>query len=170
MGGMAVSRWMTPCLLTLIVAGCGDSDTQTVTTTAGDKSASESQPAIYSQAARLKAGSTVRLLKTPTVKVLVTCNDEKADVSVANRRATADAVVSSYEGDTIQPTLDTSRPLVVPMAVPDIQTWTIAPFSAGETQPTTVTVGVRAVEPGTIYDCAVMAQAVSGAPVHSITK
>jgi hypothetical protein len=169
---MALSRWIT-CIgaVTLFASGCGGSDTKTSTTsTRGDGAASDNQQAIYSQGARLQAGKPVELLKTPAVTVVVTCNDKRADVSVANRRATADAVVSSYQGDTIQPTLEPGHPLVVPMAVPDIQTWAIAPFSGGETQPTTVTVAARAVEPGTIYDCAVMAQVVSGPAVGSIAK
>ena len=101
---------------------------------------------------------------------MVTCNDRRADVTVAVKGATSDAVVGSYEGDTIQPTLQPGRPLVVPMAVPDVQTWMIAPFSAGETRPTSVTVSAREIRPGATYDCAAMAQAVSGGAVSSITK
>lgn len=167
---MTPSRWISPCLgLTLALSGCGG-DAKTVTTTDSANRIPSPEPVVYSRGARLAAGSTARLLSTPTLKLLVTCNDQRADVSVAVKGATADAVISSYRGDTIQPELDQGRPLVVPMAVPDIQTWTIAPFSAGETQPTTLTIGARAVDPGTYFDCAVMAQAVIGGKVSSITK
>ena len=166
---MALLRVILGCvLLALAWSGCGDESGGETTATTTEDAAAGGERTVYSQAARLKSGQT-DLLDTPTMKVIVSCGRDKLDVSVEVKGATADAIVASYEGDIIQPTLDPKKPLLVPMNMPDIQTWTVAPFSAGETRPTVLTVSARKLEPGTIYNCGVMAQAVSGEAVPSIT-
>ena len=154
--------------LALVLAGCGNDD-KTATVTVTDYARDKSSPVVYSQGARLEAGLTAQL-DTPTIRIVITCGKKRVDVSVEARKTTSDAVIASSRGDAIQPELTPGQPLVVPMSVPDIQTWTISPFSAGETQPTTLTVGASAVQPESIYDCAVMAQAVVGEKVSAVTN
>jgi hypothetical protein len=139
-----------------------------VTTTVESARSTKPLQVVYSQGARVRFGPT-KLLSIPTAQVIVFCDRDKLDVSVEIKGATADAVVASHEGRTLQATLQPGEPLLVPMAVPDIQTWTVAPFSGGESRTTTLTVAARDLEPGTIYDCGVIAQAVVGPPVSSLT-
>lgn len=158
----------------IAIAGCGGgSETVTVSaSTDPTQAGSEQDQAVYSQGARLQEGSVESLLSTGTVKVRVKCEpDNAALVSVAVKGATADVVVSSYEGrGTLQTELDPGEPLGVPMTVPDIQTWTIAPF-AEVSRTTTITVSARDVSgDGQVYDCGIMAQAIVGPEGGSISK
>jgi hypothetical protein len=147
--------------LAFIGIGCGSDEDSSTVEAAADAAGKAAGSEVYSEAARLDAGKTVSLL-TPTTRIIVWCDGEKAEVSVQTQGVTADAVVAAHSGAIIQPVLEPGGPLLVPMDVPNLQTWAIVPRGKAGMQPSTITVAARGPVPGSTFDCAVLVQAVAG--------
>ncbi len=173
----AIGRRIVACLLPLAGAlaliACGSDEKSSEATAAPPATHPDAGGKLYSRAAQLQPGSEAQLLSLPTADVSVGCDEDGAGarVKLKARGATSYGVVTSREGHPIQPTLQPGQAVTVPIETPDVQTWTISPFSAGSAQPTVITIGVSDSQPpNDIYQCAVTAMAAVGSPGITVTK
>ncbi len=165
---------MLAVVLTGVAAsGCGGSPSHHE---ASAQSAAKAPPredtgTVYAQDAYLQSGSSAELLKVPSAQIDVRCGHRRRSiVTVTGRGQTTSAVVSSTGVGVLQPKLQPGTALGVPLRNPGIQTWTLAPISEGDAQPTVLTIGISELKPSDPYDCAVLAQATVGASVGTITR